>query len=180
MQPPVPKVVIDPVQLGKLAELCCTLEEVAAYFRTTVVTVKFRLKKDPLKTIWESGLARGRISIRRAQFQAALAGDRTMLIWIGKQLLSQTDKVEQNVETKQKWVVELPPAMTAEQWVAAYGKIGGDVVTPAGPANPATSPGPPVKRKAGRPRGPNSVLNRMPLNRDDRDEMEEEEEIPER
>ena len=174
MQSPPPKVVIDPVQLGKLAELCCTLEEVAAYFRTTVVTVKFRLKKDPLKTIWESGLARGRISIRRAQFQAALAGDRTMLIWIGKQLLAQTDKVEQNVETKQKWVVELPPAMTAEQWVAAYGKIGGEVVNPAG--SPASSQtGSPVKRKGGRPRGPNSVLNR-----DDRDEMEEEEEIPER
>jgi hypothetical protein len=154
--------VIDPVQLGKLAELCCTLEEVAAYFRTTVVTVKFRLKKDPLKTIWESGLARGRISIRRAQMQSALGGDRQMQIWLGKQLLSQTDKVDQQVETKQKFVVELPPAMTAEQWIAAYGKIGGDVVTPEGVK--------PKPRKPGRPR------TAAVLNRDDMDEEDQEEE----
>lgn len=161
MQTP-PKVVIDPVQLGKLAELCCTVEEVAAFFRTTVVTVNFRIKKDPLKTIWESGLARGRISIRRAQMQSALNGDRQMQIWLGKQLLSQTDKVEQDVKTQTKWVVELPPAMTAEQWVAAYGKIGGEVVTPEGIK--------PMPRKRGRPRAAASVLNRDDMAEDDREE----------
>jgi hypothetical protein len=112
-----------------------------------------------------------------------------MLIWIGKQLLAQTDKVEQNVETKQRWVVELPPAMTADQWVAAYGKVKGEIVAspesaPPGkasngnaapPAPAAVRTGP---RKPGRPRSPNSILNRYPEY--NQPETEEEEEIPER
>lgn len=156
------KVVIDPIQLGKLAEMCCSVEEVAAYFRTTVQTVRARLKKDPLKSVWESGLARGRISLRRAQMQSALGGDRTMQIWLGKQLLDQKDKIDQEVKQEQKWVVELPPAMTAEQWVAAYGKIGGDVVTKDG-VKPGRG-GKRLKRKTA-----------QVLSRDEMDELEEEE-----
>ena len=118
-------IVIDPIQLGKLAELCCSIEEVAAYFRCSTSTIKYRLTREPLKSIWETGLARGRISLRRAQLQAAHNGDRTMLIWLGKQLLGQVDKVEQEVKQDQRWVVELPPPMTADQWVSAFGKGGG-------------------------------------------------------
>lgn len=162
MQPT--KVVIDPVQLGKLAEMCCSIEEVAAYFRTTVQTVRARLKKDPLKAVWESGLARGRISLRRAQMQSALGGDRTMQIWLGKQLLDQKDKIDQDVKQEQKWVVELPPAMTSEQWLAAYGKVGGEVITPGG--------GKPNSKKLKR-----SKTARV-LNRDEMDNLEEEE-VPE-
>src|SRR3954447_22356974 len=121
-------IVIDPIQLGKLAELCCSVEEVAAYFRCSVTTIKHRLKRDPLKTVWESGLARGRISLRRAQLQAAHSGDRTMLIWLGKQLLGQTDKVEQEVKQDQRWVVELPPPMSADAWIKAFGKGGDDAI----------------------------------------------------
>ncbi len=154
------KVVLDPIQLGRMAELCCTVEEVAAYFRTSVQTVKARLKRDPLKTVWESGQARGAISLRRAQMQSALNGDRTMQIWLGKQILDQKDKVEQDVKQQQKWVVELPPAMTAEQWVAAYGKVGGQVVTTGGTKPDSKK----LKRKAARV-----------LNRDDMDDLEEEE-----
>lgn len=160
------KVVIDPVQLGKLAELCCSVEEVAAYFRTTVQTVKSRIRKDPLKTVWEAGQARGAISLRRAQMQSALGGDRTMQIWLGKQLLGQVDKNEQKIEQQQKWVVELPPAMTADQWVAAYGKSNAEIV-------PGTKPE--AKQKPKRPaRKSVRVL--------DRDEMDEtdEEEVPEK
>lgn len=160
MQPT--KVVIDPVQLGKLAEMCCSVEEVAAYFRTTVQTVRARLRKDPLKTVWESGLARGRISLRRAQMQSALGGDRTMQIWLGKQLLDQKDKIDQDIKQEQKWVVELPPAMTADQWIAAYGKIGGDVVSKDG-VKPHRA-GKRLKRKAA-----------QVLNRDEMDDLEEEE-----
>lgn len=163
MQPT--KVVIDPVQLGKLAEMCCSIEEVAAYFRTTVQTVRARIKKDPLKTVWESGLARGRISLRRAQMQSALGGDRTMQIWLGKQLLDQKDKVDQDIKQEQKWVVELPPAMTADQWVAAYGKVGGDVVTRDGPKGPKSRKR--VHKTA------------RVLNRDEMDDLEDEEEVPE-
>lgn len=116
------KIVIDPIQLGKLAELCCSLEEVAAFFRCSAATISYRIKREPLKTVWETGLARGRISLRRAQLQAAHGGDRTLLIWLGKQLLGQVDKVEQEVKQDQRWVVELPPPMSPDEWVKAFGK----------------------------------------------------------
>lgn len=118
------KVVIDPVQLGKLAELCCSIDEVAAFFRCSPSTIRHRIKRDPLKTVWETGIARGAISLRRAQLQAAYAGDRTMLVWLGKQILGQVDKVEQSVENKQRYVVEIPAPMNASQWINTYGKPG--------------------------------------------------------
>lgn len=34
------------------------------------------------------------------QFQAAMAGDRAMMIWLGKQRLNQSEKVEQKTEIK--------------------------------------------------------------------------------
>lgn len=38
--------------------------------------------------------AQGKSSLRRQQFKLANAGDRTMLIWLGKQYLGQSDKVD--------------------------------------------------------------------------------------
>lgn len=48
-------------------------------------------KKEPL-----------RISLRKKQIDIALKGNVTMLIWMGKQHLGQTEKVEQKNETDQK------------------------------------------------------------------------------
>jgi len=42
----------------------------------------------------EKGAATGRTSLRQAQFKLALAGNATMQIWLGKQLLGQTDKTD--------------------------------------------------------------------------------------
>ena len=38
--------------------------------------------------------ANGRITLRKKQFEVAKAGNVTMLIWLGKQYLGQTDKQE--------------------------------------------------------------------------------------
>lgn len=42
----------------------------------------------------ESKFGKTAIAIRQKQIEKALAGDSKMLIWVGKQLLGQTDKVE--------------------------------------------------------------------------------------
>jgi hypothetical protein len=41
---------------------------------------------------------KGKASLRRRQWKAADSGDRTMLVWLGKQWLDQTDKIEQHTE----------------------------------------------------------------------------------
>ncbi len=131
-----PKPQIDLTQLAKLAEIGCPIQDVAAYFKVDAQTLKSKLKKDPLKTIWNNGQARGRIKLLNAQMATALSGDKTMQIWLGKQMLNQADKVEQDIKQQQKWVVELPPAMTADQWVAAYGKSNAKIVVKDGEAKP--------------------------------------------
>jgi hypothetical protein len=90
---PVP---VDPEELEKLAAMHCTQEEVAAWFSKPGATlthqaVSKKLKQEPYRTIWETGWAKGNISLRRKQMQAAENGDRTMLVWLGKQWLGQTD-----------------------------------------------------------------------------------------
>lgn len=42
--------------------------------------------------------AQGLDLLRAKQYDVAMKGDRTMLVWLGKQYLGQTDKVEQNVD----------------------------------------------------------------------------------
>ena len=42
--------------------------------------------------------ASGQELLRRKQFDTAMAGDKTMLIWLGKQYLGQTDKNETTIK----------------------------------------------------------------------------------
>ena len=93
---PVP---IDLEELEKLAAMHCTEAEVAAWFSTTEQSISQsamsrRLSREPLKTVWAQGWAKGAISLRRQQKQRADAGDKTMLIWLGKQWLGQHDRQE--------------------------------------------------------------------------------------
>lgn len=44
--------------------------------------------------IYEQKKGLGKISLRRKQLQTALAGNPALLIWLGKNLLKQSDKVE--------------------------------------------------------------------------------------
>lgn len=81
-------------ELERLALIGCTLAEVAAVFGVTERTVKTRMQEAPYREAWERGFARGNVSLRRRQFKAAMEGDRTMLVWLGKQRLGQRDVVE--------------------------------------------------------------------------------------
>jgi len=85
---PVP---IDLDELEKLAAMHCTQEEVGAWFGCTHKTISLKLRQRPFKAVWETGWAKGNISLRRQQKQRADAGDKTMLIWLGKQWLGQKD-----------------------------------------------------------------------------------------
>jgi hypothetical protein len=85
---------VDLAELEKLAAMHCTQGEVAAWFGLTQQAISKRLQRNPAKTVWETGWAKGNISLRRNQMQRAEAGDKTMLIWLGKQWLGQTDRQE--------------------------------------------------------------------------------------
>lgn len=90
------KIVIE--DLEKLARLQCTQPEIAAYFGVRLNSVEAALRKPAMREAYERGQKSGLVSLRRAQFQAALRGNPTMLIWMGKQLLGQRDTVAATLE----------------------------------------------------------------------------------
>lgn len=85
-----PRTKIDVAQLEKLAAIHCTNEEIAAVLGCSSDTLTRRFAEHIKK-----GKANGRASLRRQQWALAQNNNATMLIWLGKQLLGQTDK---NVE----------------------------------------------------------------------------------
>lgn len=69
----------------KLSELFATETEIAYVMGINRST----LRKHP--ELMEAGKARAKVKLRRAQMDKALEGNPTMLIWLGKQLLGQSD-----------------------------------------------------------------------------------------
>jgi hypothetical protein len=81
--------------LGKIQS---TVAEAAAVLDVGEATFLRFLERHPIAAeMFRRGKARGTQSLRRAQMRAALRGNPTMLIWLGKNCLGQTDKIEANV-----------------------------------------------------------------------------------
>ena len=92
-----PRKKIDQDLIKKLASIHCTMSEIAAVAGCSVDTLERRFA-DTIKEARETG----KTSLRRKQFEIALGGNVGMLVWLGKQYLGQTDKVEKAVEQQVK------------------------------------------------------------------------------
>ncbi len=86
-----PKKVIDYALAEKLAHIQCTVSEIANMMGVARETLE---RDKQFRHIHEKGMENGRSSLRRLQWKAAEAGDRTILIWLGKQYLGQKDRSE--------------------------------------------------------------------------------------
>ncbi len=82
---------IDLVELEKLCAMQCTNEEIAAWLKVSTRTIESRSNQPQFAAVMKRGRARGRISVRRAQMKLLDAGNATMAVWLGKQLLGQRD-----------------------------------------------------------------------------------------
>ena len=82
-----PKRVIDLRQVVKLAELHCNDREIAAVVGVSEDTLHRRFAEEIGKA-----RERGKTSLRRVMWRTAMKGNVTMLIWLGKQYLGQTDR----------------------------------------------------------------------------------------
>lgn len=103
-----PKANVDPVQVEKLASIGCTNSEIASFFDVSQDTIERRFAGELRK-----GRDNGKIRLRKWQLQAAEKGNVVMLIWLGKQMLGQSDKIESVTEEKLKFV--LPEFLSHEQ-----------------------------------------------------------------
>ena len=88
-----------------MCKIQCTKDEMCAIFQIDEVTLTKWCKETygvGFSDIYKSKSSTGKMSLRRQQFKSAENGNVTMQIWLGKQWLGQTDKVEsknENVET---------------------------------------------------------------------------------
>ena len=90
-----PRIEFDMEVIRGLAEIQATDEEIAAVCACSVDTITRRKADDPdFAEAIKRGRDSGKSSLRRAQWTAALAGNVTMMIWLGKQHLDQADKAE--------------------------------------------------------------------------------------
>ena len=80
---------IDEQQLETLAALGLSNGEIAAVLDCSPDTIE-RNFKETLR--W--GREKRNASLRRKQYEVALSGNPTLLIWLGKQYLEQSDKQE--------------------------------------------------------------------------------------
>ena len=86
---------LDPKMAERLAAIQCTDKEIAHCLGVHETTLVRRKQDDPeFAEILERARSTGRMSLRRKQWEAAQAGNPTMLIWMGKQILGQRDRHE--------------------------------------------------------------------------------------
>lgn len=83
----------DMSTMKKLASIGCSDYEIASILKTDVRSLA------PYKSIMDEAKGELKATLRRAQFEKALVEkDSRMQIWLGKQYLGQTDKLEASTE----------------------------------------------------------------------------------
>ncbi len=98
-----PKKHIDYDTLAKLCSILCTGEECAGILGLTYETLNIKLKEEGhggFQEYYKRYSAEGKASLRRLQWKSANNGNVTMQIWLGKQILDQSDKKETAITGK--------------------------------------------------------------------------------
>lgn len=105
------KKVVPPDEVAALASMGCPDKEIADWFGITESTLRYN---------FSGYLTKGRCSLnqslRKAQIRLALSGNATMLVWLGKNLLGQSDSGTGSVVDKiLPWndddVIDVEPAV---------------------------------------------------------------------
>lgn len=89
------KKVIPQSEVEHLASLGCNDREIAEYFGLSESTLRYNFSLE-----LTNGRHSLKCSLRRAQLQTALSGNATLLIWLGKNILLQSDNPTNTVDTK--------------------------------------------------------------------------------
>jgi hypothetical protein len=93
------KKVVPPKDVERLAQMGCKDSEIADWFGIDENTLRYNFSVELLK----GKLALSQ-SLRQAQIRLALSGNATMLIWLGKNILGQSDNpVDSEANTPLPW-----------------------------------------------------------------------------
>ena len=100
-----PKLILN--EVGKelildLAQYQCTDEEIASTLGVTIETLQTPQNIDTFLELKKIGQNKGNASIRRVQYEVAMSGNPTMLIWWGRNYLGQKEAIEQKNDEEMK------------------------------------------------------------------------------
>jgi IS30 family transposase len=115
------------IDLEKLENFCVldpSAGEIAAYFGVHKNTIQRRMGEKKFREAHDKGVESGNTMLRQAQMKLARDGDKTMLIWLGKQRLSQKDEkmIKKDAHTTIE-VVGLSDTMALAEEAAAQGNV---------------------------------------------------------
>lgn len=106
---------IDWTKVENLIVCGCSGVQIAATLGVHYETLYDRCLKENKRSwteysqeFWEKGNAQ----LHAKQYQMAMKGDKTLMVWLGKNRLKQSDKIESkidaNVQVEQKAILEIP------------------------------------------------------------------------
>jgi hypothetical protein len=90
-----PKKIIDENLIEELAGLNCSYEEISK-----IVGVSVRTLHRNYGTVIKRGTESVKTSLRRKQYQIAMKGNPALLIWLGKIILGQKERIETDGKTE--------------------------------------------------------------------------------
>lgn len=112
-----PKKIIDWETVKKLCAIHCTGEEIASIVDVSYDTLERHIKAEfamSFADFYKKHSSNGKMSLRRKQYEVAMSGNTTMLVWLGKQYLGQTDKTESNVKAEVSTLSDLIDELSDE------------------------------------------------------------------
>jgi hypothetical protein len=89
------KRVVNPDDVYKLAAIGCSTMEISRWFNIPEQTIRYNFSE-----IIATAKEDLKMSLRKAQISLALSGNATMLIWLGKQILSQQENPTNSEDQK--------------------------------------------------------------------------------
>ena len=93
------KKIIDPKEVEKLASIGMKNSEIAEWLGIDDSTLNYNFKQELVK-----GKHNLHCSLRQAQIRLAMSGNATLLIWLGKNILGQSDNpVDSEANTPLPW-----------------------------------------------------------------------------
>lgn len=99
-----PRLDFDVETFEKLCSFQCTLIEIEDHMKMSGDTIETRCQEvygKSFSEVYKAKRGAGHLSLRRAQMKAALDGNPTMLVWLGKQHLGQQDRMNLVITPKE-------------------------------------------------------------------------------
>lgn len=103
---------IDWNEFDRLCGIQCSLREIAQWFNCSEDSIERHVEKThgvKFAEYFDAKRGTGKVALRRKMYDMAMSGDRVMLIWVSKNLIGWSEKIDtkQQIDTKVEVLSEI-------------------------------------------------------------------------